>query len=99
MQELLRGLGFGAVSDLVTALRALLASVIAAGKVLDVVLANGTTETTARHGLGRAARGAAVIGASAVGAFTVDLVSTADTVTVRSSAAVGADTTVRLWVF
>jgi NADPH-dependent curcumin reductase CurA len=100
MLELLRGLGFGSIGDLVTALRSLFASAMVPGKLLDVSIASGATSGTARHALGRVAKGAAVVGSSAAGAFTVDLVtSSTDSVTVRASSAVGSTVTVRLWVF
>ena len=99
MLELLRGLGFGTVADLVTALRTVFGSPVVPGKRLDVVILSGGTTATAKHGLGRVAQGAAVVGASSAGAFTVDLVTATDSITVRASSAVGSNVTIRLWVF
>lgn len=88
------------VTGLANLLRDVLASPIVRGQIVTVVMLSGGTTVTSKHGLGRSAQAAAVIGASAAGAFTVDLVSgTGDSITVRASAAVGSNVTIRLWVF
>ena len=96
--DLLRRLSMD-VTGFANALRDVFSSTVVQGKVVSVTMLSGQTTATVRHGLSRPAQGGAVISASAAGAFTVDPVTATNAVTVRASAAVGADTTIRLWVF
>lgn len=96
--DLLRRLSLD-VTGLANKLRTLFDSPVVTGEVVSALIASGGTTAAVKHGLKRVPQGAAVISSSAAGAFTVDLPTTTDSVTVRASAAVGADTTIRLWVF
>lgn len=97
-EDLLRRLSMD-VTALANKLRELFLSPIWAGKLVNATLLSGQTTVAVLHGLGRPARAAVLVGASAAGAFTVDLVTTSDDVTVRASSAPGADVFLLLWVF
>lgn len=97
-EDLLRRLQMD-VSALANTLLTLFASAVPKGKLTRARILSGGTTAVVTHGLGRPAQGAFVAGASAAGAFTVDLITTTTTLTVRASAAVGSNVDLVLWVF
>lgn len=96
--DLLRRLSLD-VTGLANALRVVLDSAIVRGQFVTATMLSGGATVLVKHGLGRPARGAVVVGTGAAGAFTVDLVTETHAITVRASAAVGSDVTLKLWVF
>lgn len=100
-KELLTGLGLN-LTALTNKLRAVFAFPLLSGKLVSVTLVSGATTATAYHGLERAYRGGFVVNSSTALALTVDPPTATDAaqkVTVRASAAPGANVTLTVLVF
>lgn len=97
-EQLLRAVNLD-VGTLTTLLRRVIESTILRGRLVSATILNGDTSATVPHGLGRAHLGGMVVSQTAAASVYVEPADDTTTVTVTASAAVGADTTITLWVF
>lgn len=88
------------VTGLANTLLVVVNSAIAYGRTVDVVMPSGASTVTAKHGLGRLARGATIVaGGDGTSVYSVAIPTSASSVTVNADTAAAADTAIRLWVF